>query len=348
MIGVTKKNVLGKTWSIIKIINNNDMKVVLSNYGAGILDIETKNSAGLVESVVISPKNLEDYYHNNAFFGRTCGRVAGRIDKGRFKINDQEYQVDLNWNNVSCLHGGFNNLAEKLYDYTIDYSNKRAKVIFTTTILEEEDHFPGDLMLKVIYVINMEKDDIYIEYNAYSTKDTLCNITNHTYFNLSGNAKSNVLNHLLQINASKYTNLNNELITKSIDEVNSVMSFKEPKAIGQDINNPSLKNHPAYGYDHAYLLDEHNFDQRVCSLYEPISKRQLSVYTSYDGLVVYTCNYPSKVTIIGDRKVELHDGVCLECQHIPNSINMFESPLDILKANQSYQQKIKLEFRIKD
>ena len=162
----------------------------------------------------------------------------------------------------------------------------------TFSYLEKENILPGDVNYDIIYRVYNNANDFTIYFNAKTNKDTLVNLTNHTYFNLSGNGKRTILDHKLKLNCDRYTNLNNELITTSIDKVNKVMSFMKPHKIKKYINDDSLQNHTAKGYDHCYLKED-EFVEEIAILKDRKSKRSLTIKTSYPSIVVYTTNYPA-------------------------------------------------------
>lgn len=332
-----------------KIIVTNDkgMYVSFLNLGATIDQIKIPDKNGKVESVVMHPLNLNEYIGNTAYYGKTIGRVAGRIDGGKYTIGGNNYQLDLNDSNHNCLHGGYNGCSEKYWDFNLIEKSNENIVVFS--ICACDDGFNGNLEIKVEYVVKNDRNILEINYYSEASEDGLCNLTNHTYFNLSGNGKENILNHFLKIKAGRYTKLNEYLITTSIEKVNEVMDFSKAKKIGTHIFDSSLKEHKAFGYDHAFLFDDHHLLDSKIELYEEKSGRKLSIFTSYPCVVVYTCNYPGGEIVQDEHRIGLHDSVCLECQFIPNSINMKEYMNDgLLKKGEKYFQKIVYQFDIID
>ena len=190
-------------------------------------------------------------------------------------------------------------------------------------------------------------NEFTIYFNAASTKDTIVNLTNHVYFNLSGNGKNTILDHKLQLNCDTYTKLNNELITTSIDKVNKVMDFTKLHKISKYINDESLQNHKALGYDHCFIKQDIQ-NSTIAILKDEKSKRNLTIKTSYPSIVVYTCNYPSSFDFNRNRfKISKHHAICLECQFIPNGINMDNVNKAILKKDEVYNHYINYKFDIK-
>lgn len=328
----------------IKIKNNIGFLVSFLNLGATIKDIHSKDKNGVFESVVMHPLNVNEFIKTDSYYGKTIGRFSGRINYGKFELNDKIYQLELNDNEHNCLHGGSNGFSELIFNYSIKDCEDKITVLFTSKSVN--DGFPGIVDLEVSYTLYENSQVIDIEYFAISNEDTVLNLTNHTYFNLSGFGKRNILKHELFINSSKYTNLDNYLITKSIDEVNSVMDFRKFKYIGNNINDSFLKKHAAFGYDHYWLFDDVTFSQPNVILKDEASGRELLVYTTYPGVVVYSCNYPRGEEVQIGHNISLHDSVCLECQFIPNGINMPDFKNDvILQKNKRYNNKIRFEFK---
>ncbi len=169
-------------------------------------------------------------------------------------------------------------------------------------------------------------------------------MTNHVYFNLSGDLKDNVKNQKLQLLCNKYTNLNNELITESIDDVNEVFDFRNPHEIGKYIYDESIQNHTALGYDHCWIKENINED-KIAVLADDISGRRLMVSTSYPAIVCYAGCYP-KEFLFNENKVniEQYHSICLECQYIPNGINMDNVDKAILRKDEEYNHYIKYSF----
>lgn len=328
---------------IIKItLKNIDVK--LSNLGAGIIDIKYIDKDNIKESVVAQPLNASEYINNEAYYGKVCGRYSGRLDKAKLKLNDKIYDLEKNWNNTSSLHGGTNGISEKIWDYTIRENEESVQVIFNTISLNNESGFPGNLSIKTTYTISNDK--IEIDYNATTDQDTVCNLTNHTYFNLSGNCKTKILQQELYINSSNYTNLNHELITISIDEVNDTFDFRKPKLIKENIYDDKLQKHPTLGYDHCFLFDDINIKKCNAFLYDNKSKRKLEVYTTYPCMVVYSTCYPSKHVISNNKPIEQYSAICLETQYLPNGVNMGLNDKSILRVNEIYCEKTIYKFSI--
>lgn len=339
-------NIVKKENGIEEIIIQNNMGFLVSflNLGATIKDIHTKDKYGRFESVVMHPIDTNEYINSSSYYGKTIGRTSGRIEYAKFKLNDKEYHLDLNDNDHNCLHGGKNGLSELFFNYEINQKENQTDIIFKTT--SNEDGYPGTLNVTVIYSIYEEQQILDIIYKATSNEDTLLNMTNHAYFNLSGNGRNNILEHTLQMNASRYTHLDNYLITLAVEKVNETMDFRQPKLLKANMFDSYLKDHAAYGYDHYFLFDDVDFNKPNVILEDKNSGRKLEVHTTYPGTVIYTCNYPRGEEVHPYRMISLHDSICIECQFIPNAINMQEYREDtILIKNKEYNNKISFIFK---
>ena len=327
--------------TFISVDNDNGMYVVLSTFGASIYDLKVVDKFNNLESVVLYPSDLDDFYYSDAYYGKTIGRFSGRIDKAKCSINGVEYILEKNWNNINSLHGGYNGISFQNFNYSINELIDRVDIIFT--YLEKEELLPGDVEYKITYSIMKTINEINIDFYATTNKDTLVNLTNHTYFNLSGDLKDNIKKHNLQLLCNKYTNLNNELITLSIDDVNEVFDFRQPHEIGKYIYDESLQNHMSLGYDHCWLKE--NTD-KVAVLTDEVSGRRLTVSSSYPAIVCYAGCYPKKFLFNEGKYIEQYHSICLECQYVPNSINMDNVFNGILKTDETYKHYIKFSFDI--
>ena len=339
-INITKKDDV----SFIEIKNETKMEVILSTFGASFYELRLPDKNNMVESIILTPSNLNDFYYSTGYYGKSVGRFCGRIDKARCEINGKEYNLDINWNGVNSLHGGKDGISFQNFDYEVIENEDSISVAFT--YLEKANKLPGDVSYKIIYKIMRYSNDINLSFEATTTEETIVNLTNHVYFNLSGDGKRNVLNQQLQLLCDKYTRLNNELITISIDNVNDVMDFRKLHEIGQYIYDESLQNHKAKGYDHCFLKEDES-NPVVAVMKDLESGRKLTISTSYPSIVCYAGCYPEKFLFNKEGfMIGQYHSVCLECQYVPNGINMDDVFKAILKPNEKYQHYINYHFEI--
>lgn len=322
-------------------VQTKDLKVELLNYGACVRNLFVKDKTLQFKSVVLSYDNLDDYYNDGECFGKVCGPVAGRIKDGQFTVNYKTYKLptDAQQNN---LHSAPNGFDKTFFDVYVLENDSRVDVHFFTTYSRQD--YPGNLSVSIDYYIYKTKPEIEIKYNTTTDKDTLCNMTNHTYFNLSGNCKYQVLDEYLQINASKYGKVNDKMIIESL-ESSSVMDFTTPKQIKKDILDPSLELSVASGIDHYFLFDKQSYEIPNVILEDKQSNIKLSIYTTNPGVVVYTYNYPNKKNLLFGKNIK-NTAIALECQHLPNGINMNLHDKSILKHNDSYTEYVKWVFEV--
>ena len=326
------------------IVEDDGFIVKLCDLGASIRDIEFRG-----KHMVASPASFEEFITNGSYYGRTIGRVAGRIANGRFTLNKQTYQLKLNADGMHNMHGGLDGLAFKRWDYNVDEEADRVKVRFTYFMPNMADGFPGGLSVKITYTIYNNK--IRIDYFGNTTADTLLNLSNHTYFNISGNLSHSVVDQMLTINAHKYGKPRADY-TKIIDSIipisqGNAFDFTKPKRIGEKINDQKVMQY-TNGYDHCFVLDQKGLDYKAAILTDKEANTKLTVYTTYPSLVVYTCNYSDELISVGTNKpIMPRDAICFEAQFIPNAINMDKIKPEentILRKKDNYCQTIIYQF----
>ena len=322
--------------------NPDGMQVGILNYGGTVTKIIVPDKQGRMGDVVLGFESFDGYQQkNDPYFGALVGRYANRIAHATFTLDGKIYTLAAN-NNGNTLHGGnkgFDKVlwtAEKLNDSSLKltYQSK-----------DGEEGYPGDLNAQVIYTLGSD-NSIKLEYTATTDKATPVNLTNHSYFNLSAGKDSTILSHQLQLNADRYTPVDDKLIpTGQIAEVkNTPMDFTTAKAIGRDIG--QVKG----GYDHNWVLNKAGKDlQLAAALYDPNSGRYMEVFTTEPGIQFYSGNFLDGTlhdTRNGQRYGQ-HGGLCLEAQHFPDSPNQPSFPNTILKPGETYHQTTVYKFSVK-
>ncbi len=319
-------------------IQGNEVKI--TNYGGTVTSWTGPDKFGNKASVVVGFDNIETYLQNPPYFGALIGRYGNRIANGKFTIDNKTYTLATN-NGANHLHGG-----------KIGFD----KVIWTPKILNDstlqltylskdgEEGYPGNLNCKVWYTFT-SNDELIIEYFATTDKKTPINLTNHSYFNLSGDFGNTILEHQLQIAANNYTPVDDGLIpTGEIKTViNSPFDFTTPRTIGERIAKVNG------GYDHNFVLNKKPTDfLNVANLYDPNSGRLMEVSTSEIGIQFYSGNFldGSFVNVDGN-KLQIHNALCLETQHFPNAPNEPKFPTTILKPGQKYHSITKYKLSVK-
>lgn len=332
--------------SFIELENIFGTKVTLCNVGASIYDIETIDKYGSVESILYTTLKKDDFAYDNSYFGKTIGRTGGRISNSKFKLNGKEYHI--NSDDPNGLHGGKDGLSFKEFDYEKTEDDSFITVTFSYLSKDMESGYPGNLDLKVIYKLYKNINKLTINYIGVSDKDTLLNLSNHSYFNLSGNAKNDILNHKLWINSSKMEKIEN-LIPKEIVKCEKIYSFDNMHMVGDYLKEPEIINN-TNGYDFPYILNEQNILKDNIILKDSISKRKLTIRTTYPTVVLYTCNYVGDEVMNNNKKAMPYYALCLECMYHPNTINseFLKEKKDVLVKNKKYDEKIELYFGVEN
>lgn len=320
----------GKTVNLYKLINSNGIELCIIDYGCIITKLCTPDKNGKFENIVLGYNTLEEYISDDKYLGTVCGRVAGRIKNATFKLDDKTYNLTKN-DGDNHLHGGVKGLSKVLWDSTHNLSSENAYVTFTYTSPDGEEGYPGTLNIEITYLLN-EKNELLISYKGNTNKKTLVNMTNHSYFNLSGNFKKNIMEHTLKLDSDKYLELDHD-------------STPTGKFINVDNNPFDLRNGSVFkdifniipsGIDHPFLLNN-NFDNEIM-LFDNESGRKLTIETDQKCVVVYTSNsMPAHLKNIA---------VCLETQGLPDAINHSNFPQTTIDINETYNAKTKYTFGV--
>ncbi len=321
----------GREVSLFTLTNANDMEVQITNYGGIVTAIRTSDRNGNMDNVVLGFDSLKKYTAGTPYFGALIGRYGNRIADGQFTLDGKEYQLPQN-DGDNHLHGG-----EKGFDKVLWDAQPQDDGSLKLTYLSEdgEQGYPGNLNVAVIYTLT-DENELKIEYEATTDKATPVNLTNHSYFNLSGHPDSTILGHELKINAAQYTPVDDELIpTGEIKDVaGTPFNFTDFNEIGARIDQVEG------GYDHNWVLNRSSDDSlfHAATLYDDISGRELKVMTTEPGLQFYSGNFldGSMQGPDGAPFVQ-HAALCLETQHFPNSPNEPDFPSTILRPTEIYQ-----------
>ncbi len=326
--------------------NKAGMEVCITNFGGRIVSVMVPDKNGTMQDVVLGFDSIPDYINIPSDFGASIGRYANRINQGRIVLNGDTIQLPQN-NFGHCLHGGPKGWQYQVFD---------AKQIDETTLEltrfspDGDENFPGNVTAKVLFKLT-EDNAIDIKYSATTDKTTIINMTNHSYFNLSGNPAQAATDHILYVNADTYTPVDNTFMTTGeIAPVKDTpMDFTTPKAVGQDIANfdfDQLKN--GNGYDHNWILNTQGDITRIAAkLTSPVSGITLEVYTNEPGIQVYTGNFLDG-TVKGKKGIVYNQraSVCLETQHYPDSPNKPEWPSVVLEPGQTYNSECIFKFSV--
>jgi aldose 1-epimerase len=310
---------------VYTLTNTLGFEVSITNYGGAITSLKTPDRRGNFGDVVLAYETLDDYARNPRYFGALIGRHANRIARGRFSLNGVEYQLPQN-NGVNHLHGGF-----KGFDKRVWKASQAGNVLHLSYFSKDgEENYPGNLTAYVDYTLS--DNELRIDYRATTDRDTIVNLTNHSYFNLRG--QGTILDHELTLHADHFTPVTKELIpTGEIAPVRGTpMDFSKGKAIGSDLDDV------AGGYDHNFVLNDWDGSLRSAArLYDAVTGRVLEILTTEPGIQFYSGNFLDG-SLKGKNGVafEKYTGLCLEPQHFPDAPNHPNFPSTVLRAGEEY------------
>lgn len=323
----------GRQVNLYKLINRRGMEVEIIDFGAAVVAVRVPDAQGKLANVVLHFDTLADYEKNAPYFGVICGRYAGRIGGGRFKLDDREYQLATN-DPPNHEHGGPKGFSRVLWTRKIvgERSHGETAVFFSYLSPDGDEGYPGELDVTVGYTLT-EDNCLVIGYGARSTRATPLNLTSHVYWNLAG--EGDVLTHELRLGADAYLVADTgHLPTGEICEVRGTpMDFTSNARIGARIAEVEG------GYDHCYVLRAPPREKKLrhaAHVYEPKSGRVMDVFTKEPGVQFYTGNYLDDTDANGGYPK--HGGFCLECQHFPDSPNKPNFPNTILRPGELYRQ----------
>lgn len=318
-------------------MKNNDLEVVVSNYGCTIIKVLMKDKNDNVDDVVLGYDDFNDYQTKDAYLGALVGRTANRIGKGTFSLNGKIYNLSIN-NGPNCLHGGIKGFSYQVFDYQIVDNS----IEFTYLSKDGEEGYPGNLAFKAIYTL--QGNTLKIRYQATSDQDTIINITNHSYFNLSG-AKEDIYNHCLLVHSDKYACIDSDGLPtgKFNDTKATAFDFNTMKRIGDVIDSDDEQLKLGAGFDHPFIFDQ---DHDQVELYHELTGRKLIVNTTLPGAQIYSANYlDGRIGKYGIAYPKRY-AVCIETQNLPDAINLEEVPTTILKKGEVYDETTTYTFEV--
>ena len=335
----------GKKTDLYTLRNKNNMEVCVTNFGGRIVSVMVPDKDGQMRDVVLGFDSIQDYVSKPSDFGASIGRYANRINQGRFTLDGTEYQLPQN-NYGHCLHGGPQGFQYRVFDAV----QPNPQELELTYMAEDgEEGFPGNITCKVLMKLT-DDNAIDIRYEAETDKPTIVNMTNHSYFNLDGDAARNEA-HLLTIDADYYTPVDSTFMTTGeIAPVEGTpMDFRTPTPVGARINDydfVQLKN--GNGYDHNWVLNTKGDITRKCATLEsPLTGIVLDVYTNEPGIQVYAGNFLDG-SLTGKKGITYNQraSVCLETQKYPDTPNKPEWPSAVLRPGEKYMSQCIFKFSV--
>jgi len=323
------------------------MEVAVTTYGARIVKLMAPGRNGAFDDVVLGFDNLQGYLGNNPYFGAIVGRYGNRIAKGHFKLDGKDYKLAVN-DGPNALHGGLKGFDKVVWTGR-EVPGADPSVELTYVSKDDEEGYPGTLTEKVTYTLTAA-NELRIDYASTTDKDTVANVTNHSYFNLAGQGKGDILNHVVQLNAAKMTPVDAGLIpTGELKSVEGTpFDFRTPTAIGARVNATDEQLKRAGGYDHNFVIDGAPGTLRLAArVTEPTSGRVLEVSTTEPGVQFYIGNFlDGTVQGKGGVAYAKRTGFCLETQHFPDSPNHPAFPTTTVKPGAGYKSTTVFKFSV--
>ncbi|MBK5194419.1 MAG: galactose mutarotase [Proteiniphilum sp.] len=347
LVGAFEKIVDGKQTGLYTLTNKVGSEVTITNYGAKIVSLMVSDKNGTMTDVVLGHPSIDDYLTSEEpYFGAICGRTGNRIANGRFTLDGEEYK--LAWNNgPNSLHGGIKGFNAMVWE---------VKKVTDTSIelfyLSEdgEEGFPGNLSVTLTYTLT-EDNALDIHYSATTDKTTILNLTNHSYFNLSGNGDEYIGDHLLMLNADSYLPTDETAIPygKAVSVKGTPMDFTEPHTIGERINDDFEQLRFGNGYDHTFVLNKNADDEYsyvgICE--SPKTGIKMEMFTTEPGVQVYTGNWMTgNFAAKEGNRYPRRSAVCFETQHYPDSINKPQFPTIILRPEELFNSRTTYKFSV--
>ncbi len=343
MRGTIRKESFGNTASgaqidLYTLSNKKGMEVAITNFGATVVALRVPDRAGKVADVVLGFDTLEGYENGKAYFGATVGRYGNRIGGGRFSIEGKTYTLPKN-NGNNTLHGGMVGFNKKVWKAREISSKDGESLEMSYLSADGEEGFPGNLSVKVVFTLPADRNELKIDYTATTDKDTVLNLTNHSYFNLAGEGNGDILDHVLTLHAKQFTPVDKTLIPTGElrDVAGTPMDFTSATAIGKRINENYEQLVFGKGYDHNWVITRSESGKGLtlaAEAYDPKSGRKLEVLTTEPGVQFYSGNFlDGSAKGKGNKAYGQRAAFCLETQHFPDSPNHASFPSTLLKPN---------------
>lgn len=329
--------------------NSNGMEVDIITYGGIITSLKVPDNENIVRDVVLGYETLSDYLKSSPYFGAIIGRYGNRIAKGKFTLDGQEFKLEHN-NGENHLHGGLIGFDKVVWSAKEVKKDSSVSLILNYVSKDLEEGYPGNLNTTVTYTLTNE-NSLAVNYEATTDKKTVVNLTQHSYFNLSGDFSKTILDQVISIYADKFIPVNTTLIPTGElrDVANTPFDFRKQKPIGKDIGKDDEQLKKGLGFDHCWVLNHQNEGiQLAATAYHPLNGLYLEVFTDEPGIQLYTGNFldgtlPAK----GGGNYGYRSGFCLETQHFPDSPNQPNFPSVVLNPGEKYNSKTIFKFSAK-
>lgn len=338
----------GTPVDIYTLTNAKGMEARIMTYGGIVVSLKTPDRNGKFEDVELGFDSLEPYLKGHPFFGALVGRYGNRIGKGKFTIDGKEYKLLIN-NGENHLHGGKLGFDKRVWKAKEGKSAEGPTLELKYTSADMEEGYPGKLDVTVVYTLTND-NGLKIAYTAKTDKPTHVNMTNHSYFNLAGEGKGDILDHEIMINADRSTKVDKGLIpTGELANIKgTALDFTAPMKIGARINSSEEQMQIGQGYDHNYVINGGGKSLVLAArVSEPTSGRVMEVWTDQPGVQLYTGNHVNVAAGKGGKPYGKRSGFCLETQHFPDTPNKPEFPTTLLKPGETYRTTTIYKFSAK-
>lgn len=334
----------GREVTLFEIRNENGAGMTLMDLGATILTLDVPDRDGALADVVLGFETAPPYLTDSPYFGAVVGRYANRIDEGRFTLGGETYQLPIN-NGPNSLHGGLVGFDKRMWQGEIVETGNGPGVRFTMTSPDGDQGYPGEMDVTVTYAFN-DRNELTVDYAATTSEPTVVNLSQHSYFNLAGQASGSVLDHVLRINADATTPVDDTLIpTGEIAPVEGTpFDFRQPKPIGRDIGVDNVQLTHGGGYDHNWVLNGTGM-RAAAELTDPKSGRRMTILTDQPGLQFYSGNFlDGTVSGKGGFSYPYRGAVALETQHFPDTPNQPNFPSTRLAPGETFNSRTVFRF----
>lgn len=332
-------------WKLYKLTNDNGMSVSILNFGGIITDINVPNRDNTIENVVLGYKDYADYEDNPNFFGAIIGRVAGRIEGASFTLDGNTHVLEKN-NGANHLHGGAEGFHQVIWTATPFQTAETVGVKLTHTSANHSGGYAGNLEIAVTYTLT-NHNELSMNYSATTDQTTALTLTNHSYFNLSGNLVETIHNHHVTMNVDEFVELDKELIPTGhkIDVTNTSFDFRNGRKLAEGIHSASTQNLVAsHGYDHYFIFNQK--EPSKITVKNETNGRIMTVTTDQPGVVMYTANTLNEELNLSEGKSKPYLGVCFETQGSPASLHHEGFPSIVLNADETYEKQTVFSFAV--
>ncbi|MBP8640394.1 MAG: galactose mutarotase [Oscillospiraceae bacterium] len=331
----------GKTANAYYLTNSCGASATILDYGCTVQALKVPNAQGGLTDVVLGYDTVAEYENNDAYLGAAIGRFANRIGKSEFTLGGKTYALARN-DGENHLHGGIKGFDKHVWSAAENGNT----LVLSRVSPDGEENYPGNLMLKITYELT-DENALKISYDADADADTVINLTNHSYFNLSGSGSA--LTHTLQVFAEQFTENDEHCLPtgKLLNTVGTPFDFSTPKAVGRDIDGYDIQLHNGNGYDHNFVLSDSAKLKKAAVLFSPESGIAMTTFTTLPGMQVYSGNWLSPRKGKNGSQIDRRCAICLETQVFPNALACPNFPSPILRAGEHFRSETVYCFETK-